>query len=182
MRPSIRRPSPALIVACIALLVALGGTSFATVLNVPKNSVGAAQLKKNAVISSKVKNRSLLAVDFKTGQLPAGPIGPQGANGARGDKGEKGDKGDAGPPGLSDYEIVQATNQVTNANFNLVQINCPPGKKVLGGGILSSPLTAGGPYVTVSFPTGTSGWRAGTARVPASSWTVTGYAICAKVS
>jgi hypothetical protein len=83
------RPSPAMVVGCIALGVALGGTSVAAINALPRNSVGTKQLKKNAVISSKVKNRSLLAVDFKAGQLPRGP------------KGDKGDKGDTGPPGSS---------------------------------------------------------------------------------
>ena len=66
------RPSPAMVVASIALLVALGGTSIAAVGNVPLFSVGTPQLKANAVISAKVKNRTLLAVDFKQGQLPKG--------------------------------------------------------------------------------------------------------------
>lgn len=96
-KPRVRRPSPALVVACIALLVALGGTGYATVLNVPRNSVGPLQLKRNAVTSSKIApsavqtahvlTGSLLAEDFKAGQLPSGP------------KGDKGPKGDAGPPG-----------------------------------------------------------------------------------
>ena len=55
-----------------------------------KNSVGTAQLKKNAVTSAKVKNHSLLADDFKAGQLPAG---------LKGDKGDKGDAGAQGPKG-----------------------------------------------------------------------------------
>ena len=55
-----------------------------------KGSVGTPQLKKNAVTSAKVKNGTLLAVDFKQGQLPAGPQGPQGA---KGDQGPKGDSG-----------------------------------------------------------------------------------------
>jgi hypothetical protein len=42
------RPSPALVVACLALAVALGGTSYAAVI-LPKNSVGTAQLKRGAV-------------------------------------------------------------------------------------------------------------------------------------
>jgi hypothetical protein len=49
-----------------------------------KNSVGTPQLKKNAVTSVKVKNGSLLAADFKLGQLPAGPQGPQGPKGDAG--------------------------------------------------------------------------------------------------
>ena len=44
------RPSPALVVACIALAIALGGTSYAAV-TLPRNSVGTKQLKKNAVNS-----------------------------------------------------------------------------------------------------------------------------------
>jgi len=74
------RPSPAMVVACIALVFALTGAGYAAGMLGP-NTVGTKQLKKNAVISSKVKNRSLLAVDFKSGQLPRGPQGPQGPAG-----------------------------------------------------------------------------------------------------
>jgi hypothetical protein len=42
------RPSPAMVVASIALTVALGGTSYAAI-RLPKNSVGTKQLRKNAV-------------------------------------------------------------------------------------------------------------------------------------
>ena len=76
----ISRPSPALVVACLALFVALAGTSVAAVSQlVPRNSVGTAQIRdsavsrtkvrNNAVNSTKVANRSLLAVDFAAGQL-----------------------------------------------------------------------------------------------------------------
>ena len=60
------RPSPATVIASIALLVALGGTGYAAVVLAP-NSVGTPQLKNNAVNSAKVKNGSLLAADFKSG-------------------------------------------------------------------------------------------------------------------
>jgi hypothetical protein len=58
--PSImrRRPSAALIVACVALFVSLGGASYAAV-TIPNNSVGAAQLKKNAVTNSKLSANSV---------------------------------------------------------------------------------------------------------------------------
>ena len=85
--------SPAMLVACAALIVALGGVSYAAA-TLPKNSVGTAQLRKkavtgaklkhNAVTSAKVKNGSLLAADFKTGQIPAGPKGPKGDTGPQG--------------------------------------------------------------------------------------------------
>jgi hypothetical protein len=91
-----RLPSPALIIAVLALVVALGGTSYAA-LKLGKNTVGAKQLKKGAVRSKKVADGSLLARDFKAGQLPAGAPGPQGQPGAKGDPGEQGVAGPAGP-------------------------------------------------------------------------------------
>jgi hypothetical protein len=70
-------------VAYLALFVALSGSSYAA-LKLPKNSVGPKQIKANAVNSSKVRNASLLARDFKAGQLPAGLPGVKGAPGATG--------------------------------------------------------------------------------------------------
>ncbi len=70
------RPSPAMVVACIALLVSLTGTAVAAVSQLREHSVGTPQLKNNAVNSKKVKNGSLLRADFKSGQIPAGPAGP----------------------------------------------------------------------------------------------------------
>jgi hypothetical protein len=77
------------VVSLLALFVALSGSAYA--LTIPKNSVGAKQLKQNAVTRSKIKNGavtsskvktgSLRAEDFKAGQAPAGPPGPKGANG-----------------------------------------------------------------------------------------------------
>jgi hypothetical protein len=70
----------------------------------PKNSVGTKQLKRNAVKPSKlapnavrsghVLNGSLLAADFKSGQLPQGPQGP---------------KGDPGTPATRLWAYVSAT-------------------------------------------------------------------------
>ena len=91
-----------MVVASIALLVALAGTSVAAVNSLPFNSVGTLQLKGNAVISAKVRNRSLLAVDFAQGQLPRGPQGPQGPSGASG----------VAPPGY----IAQVLSQSSNAS------------------------------------------------------------------
>jgi hypothetical protein len=76
------------VIATLALFLALGGGAYAA-LKLPKSSVGAKQLKANAVRSPKVKDASLLKRDFKPGELTAGP------------QGEKGDKGDRGPGTLS---------------------------------------------------------------------------------
>jgi hypothetical protein len=96
-----------MVVASMALLVALGGTSIAAVSQLPLRSVGTPQLKSNAVTSPKVLNRSLLAVDFKQGQLPRGPRGlrgfpgPEGTPGAPGATGPEGPAGPSGPAGAA---------------------------------------------------------------------------------
>jgi hypothetical protein len=59
MRRILRRlPSPAMVVACVALAVALGGTSYAAI-KLPRNSVGPAQLKRDAVTATKLATRSV---------------------------------------------------------------------------------------------------------------------------
>ena len=132
-------------IATTALVVAvLGATpvgSAAGKLFLPSKSVGTAQLQSNAVDSAKVKNRSLLAVDFKKGQLPAGPPGPQGVQGLQGPvgvqglKGDKGDKGDTGAPGIGGREYVfGAPVSVNPGKVGSAQVTCPTGKKVMGGG------------------------------------------------
>jgi hypothetical protein len=92
------RPSPAMVIAIVALIVALGGTGYAAI-KLPANSVGTTQLKSNAVTSVKVKNGSLLRADFKSGQVPVGPEGPAGAPGAAGPAGPAGPFPDALPSG-----------------------------------------------------------------------------------
>jgi hypothetical protein len=54
-------PSPALVISCLALGIALGGTSYAAVLAVPNNSVGTSQLKNGAVTTPKLKNAAVTA-------------------------------------------------------------------------------------------------------------------------
>jgi Collagen triple helix repeat (20 copies) len=96
----IRKPSPAMLVAFIALVVSLGGTSYAA-LSLPAGSVGSKELKRNSVSSPKVKAGSLLLSDFRSSQraLLQGPTGPQASAGPQGQAGPAGPGGPAGPPG-----------------------------------------------------------------------------------
>jgi hypothetical protein len=108
-----------MVVASIGLLIALGGTSIAAITNVPLLSVGTPQLKGNAVNSSKVKNRSLLAVDFRQGQLPRGPrglMGPAGPPGPAGAPGAAGPSGPSGPAGT-----ITRLTAVVNASGSLAR-------------------------------------------------------------
>ena len=61
------RISYANVASTLALVVALSGSAYA-VTQLPHNSVGSAQLRKNAVSSKAVKNHSLKAMDLGEGQ------------------------------------------------------------------------------------------------------------------
>lgn len=101
MRQILNRLRYANVMSTLALVIALGGTSYAAV-KLPKNSVGTIQVKTHAitpgdlaasaVTTSKVRNGSLRREDFKAGELPS-------ASDARGDAGVAGAAGPAGPAG-----------------------------------------------------------------------------------
>lgn len=102
------------VMATLAVFVVLGGGAYAAT-RLPKNSVGASQIRDNAITSPKVKNGSLLKQDFKAGQLPGGP---QGLPGAPGQKGDAGPTGPAGPTASASASSggpfnVPLTNTVT---------------------------------------------------------------------
>jgi hypothetical protein len=168
-RIGFRRPSPSMMIASVALLVALGGTSYAAI-QLPANSVGTKQLKKNAVVSKKVKNRSLKAVDFALGQLPAGPQGLQGAQGPAGPQGPKGEKGDPAPtPTITVRTGAEATTDAS--------ANCEAGEVALGGGGTTDGfLYDSGPNVGSGIP---SGWLASARNADDSDATVQAFVVCA---
>ena len=189
--------STAALVVAVLGVTPLGEAAYNAV--VPRNSVGTAQLKNNsitaaklrkgsvtnaklrgdAVTSGKVKNRSLKAIDFALGQLPAGPPGPKGD---KGDKGDKGEKGEIGPPGVSGYQIVEAASATNSNGSKSASASCPSGKRVLGGGARLREYI-GGVVVFASIPVGASWFAAATELVPqAGDWRVEAYAICANVN
>jgi hypothetical protein len=81
-RKRVAMPSPAMIVAVIALIAALGGSAYAAT-KLGKNSIGSRQLKakavtgakiaNNAVNSTKVSNSSLTGQDINLGALGTVP-------------------------------------------------------------------------------------------------------------
>ena len=90
-RPLLSRLTYANAMSTIAVFLALGGVGYA-VAKLPANSVGPRQIKKNAVSSSKVKDRSLTVSDLskKTRSKLKGASGPQGLQGASGPTGPAG--------------------------------------------------------------------------------------------
>jgi hypothetical protein len=127
-RTSLRRPSPAMVVACIALGVSLGGTSYATITQVlPRNAVGSIQLKDNSVTSEKVRDFSLRLWDFKRGQLPRGPAGPAGPQGPT---------GGIGALILHESSVLVPGNAAGNGLFatRSIHVRCAPGERAVTGG------------------------------------------------
>jgi hypothetical protein len=87
-----------MVVACLAFVVALGGTGYAAV-SLPRNSVGTIQLRAGAVTSAKVQDFTLRRNDFRPGTLLRGARGAQGPAGPTGAPGPAGPAGAAGPAG-----------------------------------------------------------------------------------
>jgi hypothetical protein len=179
-----RLPSPALFVACVALVVALGGVSYAASV-LPKNSVGTAQLKKKSVTSSKVregaitttkvKDGTLLGQDFRAGQLPAGPQGPKGE---KGDPGAQGPKGDTGAPGVSGFEYAQeASPSIAPGATGGASATCPAGKSAIAGGATTEDDTP----ILESFPAGDQ-WVVSVRNDTAQPVILLTFAVCASVS
>jgi hypothetical protein len=193
-----RLPAPGTVLAGLALTVALGGTAYAAGV-LPAGSVGTAQLKANAVVSSKVKNGSLLARDFKRGQLPRGltgatgpqgPAGPAGPQGPAGATGPQGPQGPAGANGVASLSYVSADFGPFPAGTQYGgETMCGNGLHVVGGGVLSYSGTPGEQAVNSTYPTngqgngvpGNTGWGAYVDNLSAQPQGFTVYAICAPV-
>lgn len=173
-----RRHSTA--VAYLALFAALGGgTAYAAA------TVTGSNVKDGTITGKDIKDRSLgtedlsaRAVSSLTGRPgPAGPAGPAGANGAKGEKGDRGpagpnglagpagprgEQGPAGPSGMSGFQYIakRADTDILKDKYLRWSVDCPNGKKALGGGVSTS-----SPYETrviESAPTGEStGWGVG---------------------
>jgi len=168
-----KAPSPALVVATVALLVALTGTGVAAVSALPRDSVGTAQLKSNAVTSAKVRNGSLLRADFKQGQILAGPAGARGP------------QGQPGPPGIASLERVDAVTTASSANSKTISAVCPSGKRVIAGGARVLGNGAARVSINEAYPDSDGTKFNGVAReavATGATWSLQVYAMCAVVA
>jgi len=141
------------VMATVAVFITLGGGAYAAV-KLPRNSVGTGQLKRNAVDSSKVRDASLLARDFKRGQLTPGPRGLQGLKGDAGAAGPAGPQGATGSrgPGTQSFDgqfdndgVAHTVSTVdglqllivcsdTTSNIQLRVLGLDPGKQLYAWG------------------------------------------------
>lgn len=185
------RPSPALVVACLALAVALSGTGYAA-FKLPRGSVGTIHLKKGAVTSPKVRNGSLTLLDLAATERPKlkGDKGDLGATGPKGDKGDKGDPGPQGAPGLSEIQVVSKETSQNSGSPKGLTVMCPPGTRATGGGPRVSSAGSGTFTVEESWPVlgieagnPPIGWHVEAKEAAATNevWRLRGTVVCAKV-
>jgi hypothetical protein len=176
-------------IACIALFVALGGSSYAAA------QLTGASIRDNSITTKDIRDRSLLAKDFKAGQLPAGPqgaAGPQGPAGAQGERGPEGPKGATGATGAQGAPGLSGVHRVTtqeyaedDEDYHVVAAECPAGEKVIGSG--ATPTGVAGSHIEIRQIIPTYDLRAVIVNAAedeptTSPWGVIAYAICAKVS
>lgn len=164
------------VTATLALIVALGGTSYAAI-RLPANSVGSQQLKKRAVTSSKlranavtsatVRNGSLRAKDFKAGQLPAAAAGPP------------------GPAGATNIVSRRVPSlPVAAGAVGPVKMACNPGERAITAGLQSDADPLNIFTITESFPITTgdvpTGWFLEAKNTASSSDRFIAFLVCAK--
>jgi hypothetical protein len=121
----VSRPSPAMVVAVIALIVALAGSAYAA------GKIGTKQLKKNAVSTKKIKDDAVTGSKIANGAV----------NGAKLAKGAVGVVMRQGP-----------TTTITGGNSVRAEANCKPGERATGGGVYNE-SNVGSLLVTSSYPT-----------------------------
>jgi len=157
----LRRPSPALVLAFVALLIATTGTAFGArhYLVTSTKQISPRVIRKLRGMQGKRGARGLPGAQGARGPAgetgAAGPAGAAGASGREGPAGPPGDTGDTGPRGPSDvivgFDDVGGTFNSPGVPTTISTLaNVPAGRYVYTAkfNVTSAPST-GGPY-TVS--------------------------------
>ncbi|HEU4905113.1 MAG TPA: hypothetical protein VFT19_03225 [Solirubrobacterales bacterium] len=119
-----RKPSPALIIAIVALSAALVGTAVAG--PIAGISLSKKEKKQTRKIARQQANQTF---NKRKGEL-VGPQGPKGEQGEKGDKGDKGDTGPQGPTGPSDLYAGSGAFQTVEPGerHTIAQVVLPAGQ------------------------------------------------------
>lgn len=165
----IKRPSPALVIAILALFLATSGSAYAaskittsqikngaiTESKIAKHAVSTGKLKKEAVGSAKLKDESVTTDKLGDGSTTTSKLGDQSVTGSK----------------LADASVgaKQLGNIVTRSTTTTVASNtngtatalCQTGEKVIGGGFETPPATAASIWITNESvrDSGQNGWR-----------------------
>jgi hypothetical protein len=147
-------PSPALVVACLALLVALGGTGYAAI-KLPANSVGTKQLKRGAVTGVKVKSNTLTGTQINESRL--GRV-PSAATAATATTATSATSATSAPVSRLDYASAVVAIPAGFAPPTRGTVNCPTGLNATGGGAKMTDPAQG--FIIDTNPVGKTGWEA----------------------
>jgi hypothetical protein len=154
-----RHLSYANVAATLALFLALGGAAYAAT-QLPRNSVGAAQLRRGAVTPVKISARARAQLRGAQGpQGPQGKTGARGAKGATGARGATGAKGDTGARGLPGadgngpaFEVFAnagAGKALATAPTQVLAENLPAGAYVISANLSLEPSAGASPVACV---------------------------------
>jgi hypothetical protein len=131
------------VAASLALFLALGGAAYAAT-QLPKNSVGTNQIRKEAVTAAKIAKKTRNQLRGARG--PAGATGPQGKTGAKGAKGAtgaRGAQGNTGAPGAPGtpgtgpaYEVFGKAKPIEAAGSTVIAQNLAAGAYVVSADIV----------------------------------------------
>lgn len=115
----IRKPTPAFAVAVGALVVSLGGTSYAVTQvgsdEITDGSVRSVDIRDNTIRSKDVRDGTIRRGDLAPGVLTSGPRGATGPRGAQGPAGRPGQPGQPGQPGEDGQDGAPARWVLINA-------------------------------------------------------------------
>jgi hypothetical protein len=178
-----RRPSPAMVIALLALFIAMAGTGYAAT-QLPANSVGPKQLKKNAVERVKIKNNavngakvldgSIAGADIKESSLakvPSAALADTATNATH--------AAAAGALDKANYRTAAATAPPTSGNSATAV--CDAGQHVVGGGVkVEDPINA---FIADDYPdAANTAWTGRVGNAGAAPVAFTVFAICINVS
>lgn len=180
------RPSPALVISCVALFLALTGSALAvgiaknsvrsaqivdgsvrtvdlrdnsvTAPKIAPDSVGSEEIAENAVESPEVAPESLTAADLGTNSVGASELQPD----------------SVGSSELGTVTVRTNSTTVANNGNGSVSVNCAPGEQLLSGGGQPGHF---GTEMTSSRPSG-NGWLYQAKNNSGSEDTLTVFALC----
>lgn len=108
------------VISTLCLFLLLGGGAAFAATQLPKNSVGARQIKRGAITPAKISNATKQVLDGAQGPRgaqgspgPKGARGATGATGATGKTGPQGLKGEPGAPATALWAVVEGNSKPT---------------------------------------------------------------------
>ena len=174
-------------VAVTALIVALGGTSYAVVKPAPR-SVGSKELKRNAVSSAHIKANAIKSSDVKDGSLTGNDIqesslGPVALATRATSVDQAARSGMAGGLDRVNYRVATVTVAPAPAPgesmAGVATARCDPGQLAVGGGVKLDDTMS----VEDTYPEGAAAWTANVNNDDITApRTATVYAVCIPAS